>query len=170
MADDSDSGNDGFGGEPNVGEGEPTNNPYYPLKFGPAIPHYYGDYVRQIFMGCGAVMLVLAPFLASSFPAILPFEIGGAIVFVILGALTNPRNSLSILANAIAAAIGVVVYELLALSLYFQESYLAFIQREMLAIAFLVALYFSLKTFRNMVLGRIGKRSTYGEFMRGDGD
>jgi hypothetical protein len=165
-------GGEGVGGghgDPNVGEAE-SMGVYAPMRIGPAIPHYYGDYVRQIFMGSGALMLVLAPFLASTFPAILPFEIGGAIIVVILGAMTNPQNSLSILANAIAAGVAVVTYELLALSLYFNEQYLAFIEREALAIAFLVALYFSLKTFRNMVHGRIGKRNTVGEFMKGNGD
>ncbi len=149
-------------------------NPYSPVRLGPSIPNYYGDYVRQIFMGCGAIMLVLAPFLASSFPAILPFEIGGAIIIVILGALTNPENQLSSLANSIAAGVGVVIYEMLALSLFFQESYLAFVVREFLAIAFLLALYFSLKTFRNMLSDRIGQRNTVGRFFtarnRGDGD
>ncbi|HWO07050.1 MAG TPA: hypothetical protein VNM40_00525 [Candidatus Paceibacterota bacterium] len=161
-----DSDNDG---EPNVGEGVPItghpSNPYVPFRIGPSIPHYYGDYVRQIFIVCAAVMLLFAPFLASSFPAILPFEIGGALIFAVLGAMTNPSNRLVMYANALAAGVAVVVYELLALSLYLSRDYLAFIEREALAIAFLVALYFSLKTARNMALGRIGKRNTIGDFI-----
>jgi len=155
-------------------EHEASINPYSPVRLGPSIPNYYGDYVRQIFMGCGALMLVLAPFLAASFPGILPFEIGGAIIIVILGALTNPTNELSSFANAVAAGVGVVIYEMLALSLFFDQSYLAFVVREFLAVAFLIALYFSLKTFRNMLSDRIGKRNTVGRFFttrnRGDGD
>lgn len=151
-------------GDPNVGEGEPMN-PYVPFRLEPAIPHYYGDAVRQIFMVSGAVMLILAPFLASTFPAILPFEIGGALVVVILGAMTNPTNQLSMIANSIAAGVGVVIYELLALSLFSSGDYLAFVEREALAIGFLIALYFSLKTVRNMALGRIGKRDVVGDFI-----
>ena len=162
-------------------EGEPGahNDPlsaYAPVHFGPTLPHYYGDYVRQIFMLCGAIMLILAPFLDSTMPALLPFEIGGALIIAILGALTNPQNQLSMLANAIAAGVGVVMYELLALSLYGSGSMLAFLEREVLAVFFLFALYFSLKTLRNMVLHHIGKRDTFGDFaeepqkLSGDGD
>ncbi|MFZ2887254.1 MAG: hypothetical protein WA021_05540, partial [Minisyncoccia bacterium] len=124
------------------------------------------------------VMLVFAPFLASTMPMILPFEIGGALIIAILGALTNPKNQLSMLGNAVAAGIGVVIYELLALSLYADGHMLAFLERELLAVAFLFALYFSLKTLRNMMFDKIGKRDTFGEFIKpatrsrrsGDGD
>lgn len=125
---------------------------------GPRIAHYYGDYVRQIFMGSAAVMLIFSPFMSQELPAILPFEIGGALVIAILGALTNPSRQISMVANAIAAGVGVVVYELLALNSFYAGAMIAFIQREALAIAFLFALYFSLKTFRNMVFRMLGKR------------
>lgn len=134
-------------------------NPYMPdLAPGPRIPHYYGDYVRQIFMGCAAIMLVFSPFVSSDFPMALPFEIGGAIIIAILGALTNPTRQISMIANAMAAGVGVVVYELLALNAFYSGAMIAFIQREAIAIAFLFALYFSLKTFRNMQFRILGKR------------
>lgn len=134
-------------------------NPYMPdLAPGPRIAHYYGDYVRQIFMGCAAVMLVFSPFVSSDFPMALPFEIGGAIIIAILGALTNPTRQISMIANAIAAGVGVVVYELLALNAFYSGAMIAFVQREAIAIAFLFALYFSLKTFRNMQFRILGKR------------
>lgn len=134
-------------------------NPYMPdLAPGPRIAHYYGDYVRQIFMGCAAIMLVFSPFVASDFPMALPFEIGGAIIIAILGALTNPTRQISMIANAMAAGVGVVVYELLALNAFYSGAMIAFIQREAIAIAFLFALYFSLKTFRNMQFRILGKR------------
>ncbi len=154
-------------------ESEPGLNMYAPMQTGPSVPHYYGDYVRQIFMLCAAIMLVVAPFLAGNSSALLPFEIGGAIIIAILGALTNPRNQISMLANAVAAGVGIVIYELLALSLYADGHMISFLVREMLAIAFLFALYFSLKTFRNMVFHMIGKRTSITSYYRknrGDGD
>lgn len=153
---------DGGGGEPNVNEESPYISD---VRLGPAVPHYYGDYVRQIFMLCAAVMLVTAPFLSAAIPAALPFEIGGAIVIAILGALTSPTRKISILANSIAAAGGVIVYELLAMTSFSEGAMIAFILREALVIAFLFALYFSLKTLRNMTLGMIGKKATYGDFI-----
>ena len=149
-------------GDPNVFE----ENPYMPdLHMGPSIPHYYGDYVRQIFMLCGAAMLIFSPFLAASFPGALPFEIGGALLVAILGALTNPAKQISMLAEAIVAGVGVVTYELLALNSFSSGAMIAFIEREALAVAFLFALYFSLKTIRNMAFHMIGKKERVGDFL-----
>ncbi len=128
------------------------------MATGPRIAHYYGDYVRQIFMGSAALMLVFSPFLSRDVPAALPFEVGGALIIAVLGALTNPTRQISMVANAIAAGIGVLVYELLALNAFYSGSMLAFIEREALAVAFLFALYFSLKTFRNMTFNLLGRR------------
>ena len=159
----SDGDGDGGSGDPNVYE----ENPYMPdLHMGPSIPHYYGDYVRQIFMLCGAAMLIFSPFLATAFPAALPFEIGGALIVAILGALTNPAKQMSMLADAIVAGVGVVTYELLALNAFSSGSMIAFIEREALAVAFLFALYFSLKTIRNMAFHLIGKRERVGDFLK----
>lgn len=163
MADDGD--NYG-GGEPNVGEeaGNPSLPP--PFKFmTPGIAHYYGDYVRQIFVVTGAAMLLMAPFLINRAPALLPFVIGGAIVLVILAALTNPKKVWVVMADALAAGIGIIVFESLALAAYASGNWLAFIALEVVTIAFLFALYYSLKTVRTMMLGQVGKRPTFGEFV-----
>lgn len=164
MADDGD--NVG-GGEPNVGE-EAGTNPTLPPPFKfmtPSIMHYYGDYVRQIFVVTGAAMLLLAPFLINRAPALLPFVIGGAIVLVILAALTNPKKVWVVMADALAAGVGIVVFESLALAAYASGNWMAFIALEVVTIAFLFALYYSLKTVRTMLLGQIGKGPTYGEFV-----
>ncbi len=162
---DGDSGGSGEGdggGEPNVFE----ETPYMPsLATGPSIPHYYGDYVRQIFMLCAAIMLIFAPFLAREIPGALVPEIGGAVVIAILGALTNPMRQISMLANAIAAGVGVVTYELLAIAAFTNGSTIIFMIREAVAIAFLFALYFSIKTLRNMMLRVVGKKNTVGDFI-----
>ena len=153
---------EGGSGEPNVHE----ESPILPgMQIGPSIPHYYGDYVRQIFMMNAAVMLVLSPFFARALPSALFFEIGGAILIAVLGALTNHTRKISMLANAIVAGIGVVTYELLALAAFASEATIAFMAREVVAVAFLFALYFSLKTLRNMYHQTIGRKNTFGEFV-----
>lgn len=151
------------GGEPNVGEESPTLPPPFSM-LGSNIPHYYGDSVRQIFVVVGAAMLLLAPFLINRAPALLPFEIGGAIALVCLAALTNPRKVWVLMADSLAAGIGVIVFESLAIAAYASGNWLAFIALEVVTIAFLYALYFSLKTVRSMIFGQVGKRETYGEF------
>lgn len=155
---------DGDGGDGGLNVREET--PYFPdMHPGPTIPHYYGDYVRQIFMLCAAAMLIFSPFLTGGNFAILPFEIGGALIIAVLGALTNPVKQLSLLSNAIAAGVGVVTYELLALNAFYSGAMIAFVEREALAVAFLFALYFSLKTLRNMVFHQIGRKNKFGEFV-----
>lgn len=151
------------GGEPNVGEEAP---PYFPMvhQLGPSIPHYYGDYVRQIFIVTGAMMLILAPFLVNRAPALLPFEVGGAIALVILAALTNPKKMWVLMADTLAAGVGIIVFESLAIAAYASGSWLAFIALEVVTLAFLFALYFSLKTVRNMMLHTVGMKDRYGEF------
>ncbi len=161
----SDGDGDSGGGDPNVYE----ENPYMPdLHIGPHIPHYYGDYVRQIFMLCGAAMLIFSPFLAASLPAALPFEIGGALIVAFLGALTNPARQISMVADAIVAGIGVVTYELLALNAFSSGAMIGFVEREALAIAFLFAMYFSIKTLRNMAFHTIGKKISVSEFFKNE--
>jgi hypothetical protein len=165
MADD-DGGGVG-GGEANVGEEagtSPTLPP--PFKFmGTDIPHYYGDHVRQIFVVTGALMLIMAPFLVNRAPALLPFQIGGAIILVILAALTNPKKIWVLMTDSLASGVGVIVFESLAIAAYASGNWLAFIALEVVTIAFLFALYFSLKTVRTMMLGQVGKRPTFGEFV-----
>lgn len=152
----------GDGGDPNVGEDETMN--LSGLRTGPAIAHYYGDYVRQIFIVAGVAMLVLAPFLISRAPTLLPFQIGGAIVLVFLAALTNPQKIWVLIADAIVSAIGIIVFEALALAAYASGNWLAFIAVETITIAFLLAFYFSLKTVRAMMHHQIGKRPRFGDF------
>src|SRR3989344_6623767 len=143
-------------GDPNVNE--ENHPPYYPYwSLESSIPHYYGNYTRQIFMLAGAAMLVGAPFLVNRLPEILPFQIGGAIALVVLAALTSPRKQWVIVADVLAAALGILVFEWLAIVAYQAENMIAFILLEAVTAAFLFALYFSTKTLRAMFYGQLGK-------------
>lgn len=156
---------DGGGGEPNVGEDGPPYFPYaFPYRNIETIPHYYGDYVRSVFVVIGALMLILAPIFSNSAPQLLPFQIGGAIILVFLAGLTSPKKQWVMILNACAAAAGIVVFESVALAAYDAGAWISFIALEVVTISFLVALYFSVKTVRAMFQGKIGKRSTFGEF------
>lgn len=144
---------------------EEPMNLYFPrFNLDPSIPHYYGDHVRRIFIGLAAAILIFAPFWSNYASFTLPFEILGAVIIVILAALTNPKNSLVMMGNSIAAAIGVILNETIALFAYLDGSIFIFFGREALAFSFIFALYFALKTVRAMRLGQIGKREPPGEF------
>ena len=142
---------------------------YFPgLRLEPRIPHYYGDFVRKLFLFLAALILVIEPFLARSLPWILPFEIAGAVVLVFLAALTSPTKQMVMVANAFAAAIGMIGFEAIALYSFFSGSVPLFLAREIFAVMCLLALYFSVKTIRAMVLGIIGTRAVTGEFLKRD--
>ncbi len=130
----------------------------------PLVPHYYGDIVRQLMLGASALMLFGAPFYGDYLHVELPFEVFGALVFVALAALTNPWKKMALAADAIGAGVGMVIYQTWALYGYGQVSPVAFVLREALAILFMFAFYFSVKTVRAMVLHQIGKREQAGEF------
>jgi hypothetical protein len=130
------------------------------------VPHYYGDFVRQLFLVGAIGMLVLIPFFEVIIPLLLPFQVFGALLLIVLAAMTNPRNKTVMISDAIAAIVGAAVFELVAMSAYTSGLFYSFLAHQVLAAVFMFALYFALKTVRAMETGRIGKRPTEDEFRR----
>jgi hypothetical protein len=128
------------------------------------VSHYYGDTVRQIFIAAAALMLLAAPFYTDDLAIELPFIVIGTVVLVCVAALTSPRKRAAISADAIAAGVGLVIFEMWALLGYDNGTLLQFALREALAILFLFALYFSTKTLRSMLLDQVGRRDTPSDF------
>ena len=139
---------------------------YLPLGTGPKVPHYYGDSVRALFVAIAIVMLVLAPFFGAYLPWALPFEIISAVALVCLAGLTNPKTKFIMMLNASVSALGLLVFEIVALSAYVEGNALLFIGREVIAVCFLIALYQSMRTLRNMLLGTVGHATPTGEFFQ----
>ena len=128
------------------------------------VPHYYGDVVRQCFVLGAALMLLSAPFYTDTLRTHLPFLLLGGLVFVALAALTNPHNRSVVLADAVAAGVAVVIYQTWALFDYESSTWIEFGLRQLIALIFVAAFYFSMKTLRAMLLGKVGKREEVGEF------
>ncbi len=137
---------------------------YQPYGFVNSISHYYGDAVRQLFASTAALMLIGAPFYSDFLRAELPFEIAGALALVALAALMNPHNKSIFVVAAIASGIGLTVFEMWALYSYHDSTWAQFVLRELISILFLAGFYFSMKTLRAFLLGKIGKHNSVGEF------
>jgi hypothetical protein len=137
---------------------------YHAQPFFGHVPHYYGDHVRQLFIVAAALMLIAAPFYTDALRVQLPFIIIGALVLAAIAALANPLKQSVFIAGAIASGVGLVVYESWALFMYSESSWPEFVLREGIAIVFLIAFYFNMKTVRAFVLHRIGKYGEAGEF------
>jgi|GEM_PF-417482 len=128
------------------------------------IPHYYGDVVRQLFIVAAGLMLIAAPFYTDSLRIQLPFIVVGAIVLVAIAALVNPHKQGPFMAGAIASGAGLALFEMWALYWYEDSNILQFLLRQAIAVVFLVAFYFCMKTVRAFILHSIGKHDEPGEF------
>ena len=125
-----------------------------------SLAHYYGNTVRQLFLAATTVMLLGAPFYVDVFRVQMPFIVLGAIVLVMLAALTSPQSRSVMMANAVAAGAGATLYEFWALAGFDTSLFQSFL-RQLPALILILAFYFSLKTYRAMFTGIIGKGGTY---------
>lgn len=126
--------------------------------------HYYGDYVRILFVCAAAAMLIGVPFYGNWLHLELPFVVVGAAILVALAAISNPYRKSIHFANSVAAGVGMVLYEIWALYAYAESTWLQFSLRQLIAILFLVAFYFSMKTVRAFLLHQVGKHDQVGDF------
>ncbi|MEX2436787.1 MAG: hypothetical protein WD471_01325 [Candidatus Paceibacterota bacterium] len=118
-------------------------------------PHYYGDSVRKLFL-LGAIVMVLA------LPSLHIFVPGnthlGLFIIVILGlisGLISPFQKTVITLNLFISLIAVAVFEYHAVATFSGSlDSLFFWVNQVLAVVFLLALYYSSKTFRGMILDR----------------
>lgn len=131
----------------------------------PSVTHYYGDVVRELFLGAAALMLITSPLYADSLSVQFPFIVVGALAVVALAAFTNPHKRWSLMGDCVVAGVGVVVYAVWGLAGYGKiASPIAFVLQIAIALIFLFAFYYALKTVRAFSLHQIGKRDRFDEF------
>jgi len=124
----------------------------------PYIEHYYGDIVRQLFLIAAVLILMSIPLYAELLPYALAVQTLVVVVVAIFAALTNPFKKWILVGDAVIAVLGLLAFEVAAISAYVEKMYLLFAAREALALVFLFALYFSVKTVCAMWLHQLGKR------------
>lgn len=132
------------------------------------IRHYYGDSVRQLLVGASALMMIASPLYSDVLRQQFPFIIVGALLSAAFAALMNPRDKWVILGSAIISGVGVVTYAMWGMFGYDTINPVAFMLRLAIAVVFLFAFYFSMKTLRAFMLRQIGKRETIDEFEEDD--
>lgn len=133
-------------------------------KKGQNIPHYYGDTVRMMFV-ISAVIYALSMALIGN---LLPVDIYTGIILVLilvfLAGVTSPHNRWLMFINATIAAIGVYLVQSAAITFFSTDSLLLFLVRQLVAILLLFGFYYSVKSFRSMATGKIGKKADPREF------
>lgn len=117
-------------------------------------PHYHGDEVRRLFM-VGALVIIFA----QSTGAALPLSTFGAVVsataLVIAAGITYNRLNWIHWVNALFAVLGTLVFGMAAVTRYRAGTSafdLSFIYIEALAFLSLVALYYTTRTIRGIML------------------
>lgn len=133
-------------------------------RYWPNVPHYYGDYVRQLMFGASVLMIFGAPYYSEDVRVVMPIVVIAVIVLIAFAALTNPWKQNIMMYDAVANGVGLMIFQVWALLEYESSTPLAFVLRQALSLIFLTAFYFSIKTLRAMMLDQIGKRDTLDEF------
>lgn len=135
--------------------------------FGDGIPHYYGDKVRQYFIAAAVLSFIGMPLWGKLLPFLgtLP-QVGAALLLIFLAGFTSPRNTLLMVANATVAAVSILLLESTAiiyegLGAHPTELFFA---REVAVLLLIGALYYSIKTVRAQMSGKIGRPDSPLEF------
>jgi hypothetical protein len=128
------------------------------------IPHYYGDYVRSLFIAMAILSFIALPMWGDLLPFGIVAQVGAALLLVLLAGLTSPTGFLIMVTNATISAVSVVLLESFAVLYYGTQSSQLFFAREAGVLLMLAALYFSVKSVRGMMSGKVGHLDTPLEF------
>lgn len=128
------------------------------------IPHYYGDFVRILFLLTAGLAAVAIPVAGDLLPFGLLGQVGMIVLLVLLAGLTHPHGRFIMWCNVAVAGIGTLLLEYAAVRLYDAQSVELFAVRELGAFMLLIALYYGVKTVRAMATHRLGHAEEAGEF------
>ncbi|KKW08074.1 MAG: hypothetical protein UY42_C0001G0037 [Parcubacteria group bacterium GW2011_GWA2_49_16] len=123
------------------------------ITHAPRFLHYYGDVVRKHLFFAGFLVLIGALIDSELRPFYLFIGVFGVLVVTILAGLTSPRNRSIMFADMIISASMFLIFEYFAIDMYMRYENFSdpvFLLRQALSVVFLLTLYFSTKTLREM--------------------
>lgn len=120
--------------------------------------HYYGDTVRKLFLLAGVILLLAIVRDHEFLSLYISVGVFSVLVLTVLAGLTspsvgNPYTRRIIVADVAISAVLFLLFEYLSIGEYARSKDIAneiFFLRQALALVFLIATYFSTKTFRGM--------------------
>lgn len=130
---------------------------YGTIRLSPSVPHYWGDASRQFMLAGAALLLLASPLYGENLRAEFPYEVTFALLAVGFAALTSPRERWVAFGDAVICAVGAAMYSIWGISGYSAEDPLAFVLRMAVAVVFLFAFYYSMKTVRAFSLSQVGR-------------
>lgn len=117
-----------------------------------AYHHYYGDLVRGCFMLIGTIMIITLPLFSTYIPVPVAVSVLAILVLTVVAGFTNPVQRSTIIINFLMAMVGSVVFIYFAVKAFDGPSQLFLIINEIVAVLFIVALYYGTKSFRGYLL------------------
>lgn len=116
--------------------------------------HYYGDTVRVLFV-LGAVTLFVAESTGADLPLSITGAVTAAVILVIAAGITNPEQHWIHYVNELIAILGTLIFASRAIE-YWRQGMSAldvsYLFTEVLALFSIIALYFTTKTVRGVLL------------------
>jgi hypothetical protein len=128
------------------------------------IPHYYGDTVRALFIGAVVLGLVGIPVVGNLLPLSTGFDIVAGIILIGIAGLINPHSPFVVGVSIVASSFAAFLFEYAAVTLSASDTTLLLIGRQVEAVIFVTALYFSIKTLRAMTQNKTGEVEPPWEF------
>lgn len=111
--------------------------------------HYYGDIVRRLFIASAFIMAATLPFFSANIEQPILMSIMGILVLGVAAGLTSPSYASSAIINVLIAIVSVAVFEGYAVVEYkLHGANIFFIANQTMALIFLSALYYGVKTIR----------------------
>ncbi len=117
-------------------------------------PHYYGDTVRSLFLVSALIMVIGLPWMTKFLTISPTVSILGMLVLGIAGGFTNPKQNWTAYVNALVAVVAFFIFETSAVNSFIGYSATSkfFIFNQLLALIFLFAIYYAIKTIRGSLV------------------
>jgi hypothetical protein len=118
------------------------------------IPHYHGDEVKVLFL-VGALITIFAQSTGADLPLSTGAAVLAAALLVIAAGITNPNQIWIHWVNAFFAFVGTILFGRYAITHFRDGSNIidpSFIYVEALALISLIALYFTTRTIRGILM------------------
>jgi len=119
------------------------------------IPHYFGNVVRRLFILNGAIVLLALPFFPNFLPLPSLVSTTAVVFLIIFAAMTNPMLPTINKTNVVISAVGLIIFENMAIASYGNVVIEQSLVYQALAVSFFFSLYFGVKTFRAMAIGQL---------------
>lgn len=115
---------------------------------------YYGNIVRKLFIICGLVILITLPFLKTLISGPIFYSLLAVIILTFTAGITSPKYKKSILVDIIVSIVGFGLFAYQGIIAFSGFLNLFFITNLTLAILFLFAFYWCIKTARGIKFSR----------------